>query len=183
MTVAGLFEHPLPLHGQAGRENVTTERHTLPGRVAHRSRRQAHQGQVVVVAVGVVARVEDDLIHGVLLLVLLRDQGMVVAHSDLVLLGAVSIPAAENRGTEGRQAALEKKNGGKGFCVRECSLVMHKPWGVKELSSGSGYWRHIQWGWKKHTIESHSLAGWLHAGKAVWCFLFKLMDKLMAAQN
>lgn len=111
VTVAGLFEHPLPLHGQTGGENVTTERHALPGRVAHHSRRQAHQGQVVVVAVGVIARVGDDLIHGVLLLVLLRDQGMVVAHSDLVLLGAVTISAAKNRGTKGRQALLEKKGG------------------------------------------------------------------------
>lgn len=110
VTVAGLFEHPLPLHGQTGGENVTTERHALPGRMAQHSRRQAHQGQVVVVAVGMIARVEDDLIHGVFLLVLLRDQGMVVAHSDLVLLGAVSVSAAENRWMKGT-CAVREKNG------------------------------------------------------------------------
>lgn len=102
VAVAGLLEHPLPLHGQTGGENVTTERHALPGLMAHRSWRQAHQGQVIVVAVGVVAWVEDDLIDCVFLLVLLRDQGMVVADSDLVLLSAVSISAAKFRGTKAK---------------------------------------------------------------------------------
>lgn len=36
---------------------------------------------------------EDDLIDTVLLFMLLWDQGVVVAHPDFVLLGAVSIPA------------------------------------------------------------------------------------------
>lgn len=115
VTVAGLFEHPLPLHGQTRGKNVAAERHALSGRVAHSPRRQTHQGQVVIIAVGVIAWVEDDLINSVLLLILLRDEGVVVAHSDFVLLGAVSISAHRNGGMrEHRQ--LERKE--KRFCMQ-----------------------------------------------------------------
>ena len=102
VTVAGLFEHPLFLHRQTGRKNMPAERHALSRHLAHRPRSQANQGQVVIVAVGVVARVEDYLIYGVLLFVFLGDKGVVVAHSDFILLGAVSVPAESNRGDGSR---------------------------------------------------------------------------------
>ena len=42
---------------------------------------------------GVVAWMEDNLINTVLFFILLRDEGVVVAYSYFILLGAVSIPA------------------------------------------------------------------------------------------
>lgn len=92
VTVAGLFEHFLFPHGQAGGKDVTTKRHTLSWRLAHRPWWQANQGQVIIVAVGVVVRVQDDLINAILLFILLRNKGVVVPQSDFILLGAVSIP-------------------------------------------------------------------------------------------
>lgn len=100
VTVAGLFEHSLSLHGQTGGKNVTTECHTLSWYLAHCPRRQTNQGQVVIVAIGVIAWVEDNVINSVLLFVLFRDEGVVVAHSNFILLGAVSISAHRNRGMD-----------------------------------------------------------------------------------
>lgn len=87
----------LPVPGQAGRQHMATEGHT-----AAPSPRQPHQGQVVVVAMDRVARVGDDLLHGVFRLVLLWHQDVVVAHSDFVRLCAVPIPVWEEAGCEPR---------------------------------------------------------------------------------
>ena len=43
---------------------------------------------------------EDNLIDTILLFVFLRDEGVVVAHSNFILLGAVSVPAERNRGMD-----------------------------------------------------------------------------------
>lgn len=124
VTVAGLFENPLPLHGQTGGKNVAAERGALAGRVAHSPRRQTHQGQVVIVAVGVIAWVEDDLLNSVLLFILFRDEGVVVAHSDFVLLGAVSISAHRDGGMrEHRPLEREEERPS----CKVCSLAVHKP--------------------------------------------------------
>lgn len=58
---------------------------------------------------------EDDLINGVLLFILFRDEGVVVAHSDFVLLGAVSISAHRNGGMR-EHRLLEREE--KRFCVQ-----------------------------------------------------------------
>lgn len=100
MTVAGLFEHSLFPHGQTGGKNMTAEWHTLSRHLAHGPRWQTNQGQVVIVVMGVVAWVEDNLIDAVLFFIFLRDEGVVVAHSNFILLGAVSVPGERNRGMD-----------------------------------------------------------------------------------
>lgn len=49
---------------------------------------------------GLVAGVQDNLIDAVLLFVFLKDEGVVVTHSNFILLGAVSIPAGINTGMD-----------------------------------------------------------------------------------
>lgn len=100
VTVSGLFEHSLFLHGQTGGKDMTAEWHALSWRLAHCPRWQTNQGKIVIVALGVVKRVEDKLINGVLFFVLLGDEGVVVSHSDFIVLGAVSIPVERNRGMD-----------------------------------------------------------------------------------
>lgn len=52
---------------------------------------------------------EDDLLNGVLLFILFRDEGVVVAHSDFVLLGAVSISAHRNGGMREHRLLRERR--------------------------------------------------------------------------
>lgn len=100
MTVPGLFEDSLPFHRQTDGKDVAAEGHTLSSPLARRPRQQANQRQVVVVAQAVIIWVEEDLGHGVLLLILFRDQSMIVPQPDLVLLGGVAVPAGGPRTAE-----------------------------------------------------------------------------------
>lgn len=79
---------------------MAAEGHTLSSPVAWRPGQQADQRQVVVVAQAVIIGVEEDLGHGVLLLVLFRDQSVIVPQPDLVLLGGVAVPAGVTRMAE-----------------------------------------------------------------------------------
>lgn len=79
---------------------MAAEGHTLSPPVARRPGQQADQRQVVVVAQAVIIWVEEDLGHGVLLLVLFRDQSVIVPQPDLVLLGGVAVPAGVTRMAE-----------------------------------------------------------------------------------
>lgn len=167
VTVAGLFEHSLSLHGQTGGKNMTTEWHTLSWHLAHCPRRQTNQGQVVIVAMGLIAWVEDNLINGVLLFVFFRDEGVVVAHSNFILLGAVSISADRNGGKD-RQRPLEKE----GLCVLLCACVcvcvrvraippvIHKPWAVKlwALAEVTSAICHLE-------LEKVRVLNWAHSKK------------------
>lgn len=97
VTVAGLFEHSLFPHGQAGGKDMTAEWHTLSRHLVHCPLWQMNQGQVVIIAMGVVAWMEHNLIDTILLFIFLRDEGVVISHSNFILLGAVSIPAENCR--------------------------------------------------------------------------------------
>lgn len=67
--------------------------HTLPALTSLTSMlSQAHQSQVVVTAVRTVARMQDDPVHAVFVLVFFGNEGVIIAHAYFILAGAVTVP-------------------------------------------------------------------------------------------
>lgn len=129
VTVTGLFDYSLFSHGQTGRKNMAAEWHTLPWHLIHCPWWQMNQGQVVIIAMGVVTRMKHNLINAILLFIFLGDKGVVVAHSDFILLSAVSIPAKRNSGIDPKRP-FEKE----GVCAWAIPQLLHKSWAINRLA-------------------------------------------------
>lgn len=80
---------------------------------------------------------------------------------------------SQEQRNEGNTGAVREKRGKVFQCFHWWCITCEerKSWALAVVTAD---WCHIQLGWKKHTIKSHSLAGWLRAGKAVCCILFKI---------
>lgn len=97
VAVGNALWHFLPPHWQAGGQHEAAQcdaaaRDTPVSSVA----RHTHQCQVVVIAVSAVARVKDDLIHCILFLILLRNQRVIITHTNFIQPSAVTVSRKEH---------------------------------------------------------------------------------------
>lgn len=83
----------LPPFRQACRKYGVTVVHTLSAVTSVTAMlRQAHQGQVVVAALRKIARMQDDSVHGVFVLVFFANEGVIIADAYFIRTGADTVP-------------------------------------------------------------------------------------------
>lgn len=97
VAVGDVLWHFFPPHWQAGRQHETVQHDALARDAPVSSvARHTHQCQVVVITVSMVARVKDDLLHGVLFLILFRNQRVIITHADFIQPSAVTVSTKEH---------------------------------------------------------------------------------------
>lgn len=93
VALSQVLRSSFPPFWQAHRKYSVTLAHALSAVTSVSSvPHQAHQSEVVVVAMWTIARMQDDFVHGIFVLVFLWNEGVIIADSYFVGACAITVP-------------------------------------------------------------------------------------------